>query len=68
MQPSGMMLYDAAVAQQRELEAQRERARMVREAWPPKHRDPAIWSAVVGPIVGVGFLVYFAREILVAIG
>jgi hypothetical protein len=29
-----------------------------------RYRDPAFWSALVGPVVGLGFLAYFAQEII----
>jgi len=29
-------------------------------------RDGAFWASVVGPLVGVGFLAYFAQRIAVA--
>ena len=30
--------------------------------------DPALWAALVGPVVGLGFLTYFAQEIMRAVG
>ena len=26
-------------------------------------RDPATWTAIIGPLVGIGFLSYFAQEV-----
>jgi hypothetical protein len=42
---------------------QRERTFVAPRPW----RDPAIWSAVVGPIVGFGFVAYFAHAIVLGV-
>jgi hypothetical protein len=31
---------------------------------PSRWRDAAFWSAIIGPLVAVGFLGYFAQEII----
>lgn len=60
-------LYQEARRRQSELEM-----RVLRERYPqllPSRPwlDPAIWSVILGPIIGVSFLVYFAHVILSAV-
>jgi len=68
MQHSPPALYEAARAHQEALLRQAERDHLARLARPQQPwRDPAIWSAVLGPIIGFGFLAYFGHTILNAI-
>lgn len=30
---------------------------------PSRWRDTAFWASLIGPVIGVGFLTYFAQEI-----
>ncbi|MBV9355079.1 MAG: hypothetical protein JO023_06075 [Chloroflexi bacterium] len=34
---------------------------------PRPWRDPAVWCAIVGPIIGLGYLAYFVRVILTTV-
>jgi hypothetical protein len=70
MQPNANTLYDAALEHQRDLLRQAEEERLARLAAPPSRPwlDPAVWTAIIGPIVGLAFLAYFARAIAVALG
>jgi hypothetical protein len=34
---------------------------------PPPWRDLAAWSAVIGPIVGFGFVAYFVHAIVMSV-
>jgi hypothetical protein len=67
MQPNPDVLHQVALQHQRQLVQDAERAHLAHLAWPPAWRDPAIWSAILGPIIGTAFLVYFARVILAAV-
>lgn len=69
MQPHPNALYDAALDHQREAQRQAELGRLAHLAAPSRPwLDPAVWGAVLGPIVGLSFLGYFAREIARAVG
>jgi hypothetical protein len=35
-----------------------------RRAAPSRTRDTAFWAAVVGPLVGVGFIAYFIQTLI----
>jgi hypothetical protein len=63
--------YDLARAHLDERIAEAANDRLVNEALrgspgfipPSRWRDGAFWASVVGPLVGVGFLAYFAQHI-----
>ena len=70
MQPNANTLYDLALEHHRELLRQAAEERLAQQAARPPRRwlDPAVWTAIAGPIIGIAFLSYFAREIAVALG
>jgi hypothetical protein len=46
-------------------EAARERqANEARRAAPSRPHDTAVWAAIVGPLVGVGFIAYFIQTLI----
>jgi hypothetical protein len=68
MQYDAQTLYQVARERQNDLAREVQRDRGTHLVWPRPWRDPAVWSLVLGPIVGTSFLLYFAREIVSAAG
>jgi hypothetical protein len=62
MQHDGRAFYEAAWDRQRDLALEVGRDRMAR----PRRRDPAGWTAILEPTIGIGCLVYLFSEILTA--
>jgi hypothetical protein len=63
--------YPLAKARLEDLSREAEQVRLANEARrapgfvpPSRWRDTAFWVSIVGPIVGLGFLTYFAQEIV----
>jgi hypothetical protein len=54
MQSHPDVLYQVALDRQRQVTREAERDRLARPAWPPAWRDPAIWSAILAPIIAIG--------------
>lgn len=68
MQNNPDLLYKAVVERHHEFDQDATRERLSASPWPKPWRDPAVWAAIIGPIIGIGFLVYFARQIVDALG
>jgi hypothetical protein len=68
MQPHPDVLYQVALESRRRAVRQAAQQRHTKLVAPRPWLDPAMWSAILGPIIGLSFLAYFARVILAAVG
>ena len=67
MQTHPDLLCDAARESQARALRQVELDRRTTFVAPRPWRDPAVWCAIVGPIIGLGYLAYFVRVILTTV-
>jgi hypothetical protein len=68
MQTYPDQLYEDVLHRQREIAAEAARHRHSHLFPSRPWLDLAMWSAIIGPIVGMGFLVYFGRVVWSAVG
>jgi hypothetical protein len=68
MQSHPDVLYHVARQSHRRAIRHAERERGATKLAPRPWLHLAVWSAIFGPIIGLGFLAYFARVILATVG
>ena len=62
MQHNPDLLYQSALERQSQIIQNADGEHLANYVWPPAWRDPAMWAAFAGPIMGVGLLLLLRAD------